>query len=77
MKNMSKSNGLEGAMTNLETIYFYKEEEIKKVCAWCNASMEEEDIIQLSKKAVSHGICKKCKDKVLSEFKEKMLHKTS
>ena len=42
---------------------------LKVICAWCTQIMEVKELDgESSESAVTHGICKKCKDKALEEL---------
>ena len=42
---------------------------LKVICAWCTKTMEVKELdCESSESAVTHGICKKCKDKALEEL---------
>ena len=47
---------------------------LKVVCAWCKKIIEVKEVdCELRGSAVSHGICKKCKDKALEEVQTRNL----
>ena len=47
---------------------------LKVICAWCTKTMEVREIhCEFSESTVSHGICKKCKDKALEELRNEKL----
>ena len=47
---------------------------LKVICAWCTKTMEVKELdCESSESAVTHGICKKCKDKALDELQNQKL----
>ena len=41
-------------------------EKLKRICSWCNRELLDSN---KKSKVVSHGICEKCKEKLLSQIK--------
>jgi len=47
---------------------------LKVVCAWCTKTIEVKKVdCESSEIGLSHGICKKCKDKALEEVQTRNL----
>lgn len=62
---------------DLVPLFFFERSfdmKIKVICAWCKKTIEVKEVdCESSESAVSHGICKKCKDKALEEVQTRNL----